>query len=55
MSSRWDVGDEPSLFCAFDRHEECMAASSKNCTCRCHYWTETGLHYVCDIHLEDER
>jgi hypothetical protein len=46
MSEPWNVGDEPSLFCAFDRHEECVAASLKNCTCRCHHFTDSGLHRI---------
>jgi hypothetical protein len=32
---RWNVGPEPSLHCASDRHEDCT--DFDNCTCRCHY------------------
>jgi hypothetical protein len=40
---RWNVGPEPSLRCAFDRHEDCQG---RNCTCRCHYMNGPGIEPV---------
>lgn len=51
MTRRWNRGEFPSLFCASDDHEECIARRLRFCTCRCHYWLENGLELV----IESER
>ena len=50
----YNVGEAPSLFCAFDRHAECADRDYRNCTCRCHHFNDDGLRPVCDIHYEDD-